>query len=317
MEPLVTGVHFQVAALYYISEPAPTSLSSTTSIPNTASQTQDASRSFGADADAAHEPIMDEARKQELRSLAIQELLQSSKFTAPPHPISHHGEYSGWVWTIPESRYDKTEALPNWPPATEGPKAAAIKWFASLKAGSIFLARPTTLEDSDVVPVGEIPLSGCTVRLVTGGVAGKTRWWRKTPLEISHPSRALFARQKTFLLFCDGSAAKEQWFTAVTWACSGGGPPQAVEELYSTFCTALRDNKKLNFPQVLLSYLRPRPPTSCRPSKAHRIYCGLVAFALPACSHETWYLANLQHQHGRADRHLPHILFKVKTQTTR
>lgn len=147
-------------------------------------------------------------------------------------------------------RYDRTEALLNWPPTTEGPKAAAIKWFSSLKAGRIFLARHTTLEDSDVVPVVEVPLAGCTVRLVTEGLRGKTRWWRKTPLEISHPSRALLARQSTFFLFCDGSAAKEQWFTALTWACSGGGASQAVQDLYATFCSTLRDNKRLSFPQV-------------------------------------------------------------------
>lgn len=148
-------------------------------------------------------------------------------------------------------RYNRTEALLNWPPATEGPKAAAIKWFGGLKAGRIFLARQTTLEDSDVVPVVEIPLAGCSVRLVTEGLRGKTRWWRKTPLEISHPTRALLARQRTFFLFCDGSAAKEQWLTAVSWACSGGGAPQAVQDLYATFCSALRNNRRLSFPQVM------------------------------------------------------------------
>lgn len=162
------------------------------------------------------------------------------------------GEYSGWVWTIPASRYDKTEPLPSWPPATEGPAAAAMKWFGGLKAGRIFLARQTTLEDSDVVPVVEIPLSGCTVRLVTEGLTGKTKWWRKTPLEISHPSRALLARQTSFYLFCDGSAAKEQWYTALTWAATeGGGAPKTVQDMYSAFCSTLRDNKRFSFPQVM------------------------------------------------------------------
>ena len=78
------------------------------------------------------------------------------------------------------------------------------------------------------------------------------RWWRKTPLEISHPSRALMARQKTFLLFCDGSAAKEQWFTALSWACNSGGPTRQVEDMYTAFCAALRENSKLRFPQVIL-----------------------------------------------------------------
>ena len=84
------------------------------------------------------------------------------------------GEYSGWVWVIPASNYDTTEPLPSWPPVTEGPAAVAKKWFGSLKAGRIFLARQTTLEDSDVLPVVDIPLSGCTVRLVTEGLTGQT-----------------------------------------------------------------------------------------------------------------------------------------------
>ncbi|DBA92750.1 TPA: hypothetical protein ACH3X1_002948 [Trebouxia sp. C0004] len=236
-------------ALLYISEPVPAAISKASSSLNTATQSKDVSLSFGAQGNPIDEPDIDEARTKELRDQVYQELLQTSRHTGPPHQVSQHGEYSGWVWTIPESRYDKTEALLNWPPATEGPKAAATKWFGSLKAGSIFLASQHTLEDSDKVPVMQIPLAGCTVRLVTEGLRGKTRWWRKTPLEISHPSRDLLARQKNFLLFCDGSAAKEQWLTALSWACSAGGPPRAVQELYSAFCSALRENKRLHFPQ--------------------------------------------------------------------
>ncbi len=240
----------QAVAVLYISEPVPAVISKASSSLNTASQGKDVSFSFGAQGDPVDEPDMDEARTKELRDQVYQELLQTSRHTGPPHQVTQHGEYSGWVWTIPESRYDKTEALPTWPPATEGPKAAATKWFGSLKAGSIFLASQHTLEDSDKVPVMQIPLAGCTVRLVTEGLRGKTRWWRKTPLEISHPSRGLLARQKSFLLFCDGSAAKEQWLTALSWACSAGGPPKAVQELYSAFCSALKENKRLHFPQV-------------------------------------------------------------------
>lgn len=242
----------QVVALFYITKPAPAVPITASVLPDTDAHSKHASVASDAKPDAVPEPFMDEARKQELRGLVLQELLQTIRHKGPPHQVSQHGEYSGWVWTIPESRYDKTEALANWPPPTEGPKAAAAKWFGSLKAGRLFLASQTTLEGSDTVPVIEVPLTGCTVRLVTEGLRGKTRWWRKTPLEISHPTRVLLARQKTFLLFCDGSAAKEQWFTALNWACSGGGAPQAVEELYAAFCSALRDNKRLSFPQVLI-----------------------------------------------------------------
>ena len=250
----------QVTIVLYVSEPAPASLVNKGQSPlATAHQSKDASASFAADADNTQDTAMDEARKLELRSLVIQELLQTSRRKGPPHQHCQHGEYSGWVWTIPESQYDKTEALANWPPATDGPKAAAVKWFGGLKSGRLFLARQTALEDTDVVPVVEVPLAGCSVRLVTEGLRGKTRWWRKTPLEISHPTRALLARQKCFFLFCDGSAAKEQWFTALSWACSGGGPAKEVEELYSAFCAALRENSRLKFPQVCQCALCEKP----------------------------------------------------------
>ena len=96
----------QVVALFYVSEPAPASLPTTSNVPGKVSEANDASVAFGAEQQSDEEPFMDETRKQELRSLVIQELLQTSKRKGPPHQLSQHGEYSGWVWTMPESRYD-------------------------------------------------------------------------------------------------------------------------------------------------------------------------------------------------------------------
>ena len=50
----------------------------------------------------------------------------------------------------------------------------------------------------------------CRVEVVTEGLRGKTRWWRKTPLEIAHPSRPLLGQDCSLMLFAAGSAAKEQ-----------------------------------------------------------------------------------------------------------
>ena len=55
----------------------------------------------------------------------------------------------------------------------------------------------------------------CSVQIVTEGLRGKTRWWRKTPLELSHPTRALLGNERSLMLFAAGSAAKEQWFTVL------------------------------------------------------------------------------------------------------
>ena len=80
---------------------------------------------------------------------------------------------------------------------------------------------------------------------------GKTRWWRKAPLELSHSSRSLLAGQHSFYLFCDGSAAKEQWFNAMQWGVADcGGQARVVEEMYSTFCHSIRQSKGVTYPQV-------------------------------------------------------------------
>ena len=96
----------QVAAVFYLSEPAPHVSATSTGLPDgNESGVKDESASFGADPDSVEEAFMDESRKKELRSLVIQELLQTSKRKGPPHQLSQHGEYSGWVWTMPETRY--------------------------------------------------------------------------------------------------------------------------------------------------------------------------------------------------------------------
>lgn len=96
--------------------------------------------------------------------------LQAAKTEGPPHTFASSGSYGGWLWTVPATNYDRREALANWPPATEGLKAFAMKWYGSIRQGRLFLARQTTLEDSDVVPVVEILLRGCQVTVVSEGL---------------------------------------------------------------------------------------------------------------------------------------------------
>ena len=96
--------------------------------------------------------------------------LQAAKTEGPPHTFASGGSYGGWLWTVPATNYDRREALANWPPATEGLKAFAMKWYGSIRRGRLFLARQTTLEDSDVVPVVEILLRGCQVTVVSEGL---------------------------------------------------------------------------------------------------------------------------------------------------
>ena len=58
-------------------------------------------------------------------------------------------------------RYDRSEALPNWPPPVEGPKATATRWWARLHDQALVLARTSNLSDADLVPVVHLPLAGC------------------------------------------------------------------------------------------------------------------------------------------------------------
>lgn len=88
-------------------------------------------------------------------------LVQRADRPSPPHQYTSKGTYSGYVWTIPSSKYDVNEAIENWPPAVEGPKAVATKWWASLKGQTLFLARSSGLEHSYLVPVLEVDLIGC------------------------------------------------------------------------------------------------------------------------------------------------------------
>ena len=58
-------------------------------------------------------------------------------------------------------RYDRREAVPNWPPPVEGPKATATRWWARLSEGALVLARTSNIGDADLVPVVHLPLAGC------------------------------------------------------------------------------------------------------------------------------------------------------------
>lgn len=63
-----------------------------------------------------------------------------------------------------------------------------------------------------------------SLELVTDGLRGKTRWWRKAPLELSHAERPLLGNERSVMLFAAGSAAKEQWFTVLRRAAGAALP---------------------------------------------------------------------------------------------
>lgn len=62
--------------------------------------------------------------------------------------------------------------------------------------------------------------------------------------------RELLKGEKGFVMFCEGSAAKEQWFSALRWNAEGGGAAQAVQELYRVFCAGVRSGASVTYDQV-------------------------------------------------------------------
>jgi hypothetical protein len=141
----------------------------------------------------------------------------------------------------------RIQAIANWPPESEGDKAIATKWFALAKGGVLFLAEKPATSNNKYVPVVSVPLAGCSIHIPTEGLRGKSkcatpllpwlftavqnaisssdlstiaplkphstlhRWWKKCPLEISHPEKELLSQQRSFFLFASDGFAKTQW----------------------------------------------------------------------------------------------------------
>ena len=94
-------------------------------------------------------------------------------------------------------------------------------------------------------------LAFCRVSVLTEALQGKSRWLRKAPLKLTHPKRPVFEGQQTLLLFAAGSAAKEQWYIALSSATAvDGGAGGSVHALYSTFCDYVREHALVAYPQV-------------------------------------------------------------------
>lgn len=91
-----------------------------------------------------------------------------------------------------------------------------------------------------------------SVEIVTEGLRGKTRWWRKAPLELANPQQQLLGNEHSIMLFAAGSAAKEQWFTVLRRAAGvDGGAGAAAEAMYVQFCESVRAGGMAScYPQV-------------------------------------------------------------------
>ena len=95
-----------------------------------------------------------------------------------------------------------------------------------------------------------------SVEVLKEAIQGRSRWLRKAPLRLSHPQRPLLDAHRELLLFAAGSAAKEQWHTALSSACDKDrGPGAAVAALYETFCERARTAAAVPYAQVPSSFI--------------------------------------------------------------
>ena len=69
---------------------------------------------------------------------------------------------SAHAFTLMTERSCGAQAVASWPPASQGSKAIARKWWGSLHGRTLVLVRQSTLDAADRVPVVEVDLAGCS-----------------------------------------------------------------------------------------------------------------------------------------------------------
>ena len=122
----------------------------------------------------------------------------------PPPKFASQGSFSGWIWTIPCTLWERSRCLVQFPPPVTGNMApqGIERWFAVLNSNTLVLRpegrrRPqqqgNASKNGKVQSAVEIALDGCSVTLVRDGLGPKTPWYKKGPLELAHPSQELLA----------------------------------------------------------------------------------------------------------------------------
>ncbi|GAB4822481.1 hypothetical protein N2152v2_009527 [Parachlorella kessleri] len=95
-----------------------------------------------------------------------------------------------------------------------------------------------------------IPLEGCRVEVVAGGLKGRSRWIRRAPLLVSHPRWNLLDGERGFYVLAEDSASKQQWYHALSWWCDGGAlRGGTIAGLYAAFCSLMAQRSALDYPQ--------------------------------------------------------------------
>eukprot|EP00798_Chlamydomonas_sp_ICE-L_P011303 gene11303-18940_t len=139
--------------------------------------------------------------------------------------------FAGVIYTIPASIWSRDRPVPNFPPHSEGPNAICHKWVACLGNNSILTLTPVLpqhapeADELRTVP-GKVTLDlqGSSIYLVRESMAlGASPWWKRAPLELSHPDKELlYPGENTFFFLGDVSKASQ---------------------LYQIFCNRVRETR--------------------------------------------------------------------------
>lgn len=90
------------------------------------------------------------------------------------------------VWIISGSKWDRTKCVRKHPPVDVGvgDETGLIKYNATVSKGYLKLRRKKNTK--------KIALDGCVCTVVRECLGIRSTWWKKAPLEISHPEKILF-----------------------------------------------------------------------------------------------------------------------------
>lgn len=110
----------------------------------------------------------------------------------PPAHMALKGRFSGPVWTVLVSEWDRHEALKD----VDIQNKRVKMWDAEL-TGSTLMLTPEHVKKG-LKPV-VLDMTGCSINVVTECLGNKSPWWKKGPLEVLHHDRELLdgANQET------------------------------------------------------------------------------------------------------------------------
>ena len=178
-----------------------------------------------------------------------------------PHAVALRGRFQGVIYTVPMSKWKRTECVLDWPPVQKPFKA----WFAEIDQGTLVLKpmspvavhvaqrsksgslRPATESLQTEETLG-IPLEGCSIDIVRDGLKGRSDYLRRAPLLISNDRFLLMDGEHGFYLFAEDPCSKLQWVSSLRyWSVPQGDANDycAVQDMYAEYCSMMRSAKPL------------------------------------------------------------------------